>query len=117
MWQTLAENTSGNYECNMGYGNEDEQGLIEPPHYDMLIVKFRGDQHTITLPYCEVANGDFKSIKDNAVEISVRTDKGTDTVKTTYPEFVKLVEDAFDIKEITYMAAQFAQSYDTIQIL
>ena len=101
----------------MFYDNDD-QGLTDPPNYDMLGIQFRGDEFTVFLPYCEVANGNIISAKDDTVEISVNTDAGkTDTVKMTYKDFVEVMEKTFDIKEITSLSVQLAGSYDTITIL
>ena len=44
------------------YDKDDNQGTIEPPRYDTLIVRFRGDSHEIALPYIEVANGDITNL-------------------------------------------------------
>ena len=62
----------------------DGDDLLEPPKYDMLSVKFRGDQHVIVLPYCEVANGDITNISDDTVEISVPKDEGSEVVKMLF---------------------------------
>lgn len=95
----------------------DSDDLLEPPIYDMLSVKFRGDQHTIVLPYCEVANGDIAKITDDTVEISVPKEEGNETVKMLFKDFAKLIETTFDIKEITYLAVQIAGTPDLIKIV
>ena len=97
--------------------NFDDDNLLEPPKYDMLSVKFRGDNHTIVLPYCEVANGDITNISADTVEISVPKEEGNELVKMLFKDFTKLIETTFDIKEITYLAAQLAGTTELIQIL
>jgi hypothetical protein len=99
--------------------DDDDQGLVDPPSYDMLGIQFRGDDFEIFLPYCEVANGDITSAKDDTVEISVPNGitKNIETVKMTYKEFVSVVEKTFDIKEVVKLTLQLAYSYDTIAIL
>jgi hypothetical protein len=93
------------------------EDLQDPPIYDTLTVKFRGDNHEIVLPYCEVANGDIKTIGTNCIYISV-TEKGfADEVKMTFEEFLNTIEKAFDTKEITKLSVQAADSYDTVKIL
>lgn len=98
--------------------NNDDQGLTDPPNYDMLGIQFRGDEFEVFLPYCEVANGNIKGAKDDTVEILINNDIVTnEPVKMTYREFVEVVEKTFDIKEIIKLTLQLAGSYDTITIL
>lgn len=96
------------------YDNDD---LLEPPRYDMLSVRFRGDQHVIVLPYCEVANGDITKITEDTVEIAVPKDNETEIVKMLFKDFAKVIETTFDIKEITHLAAQLAGTTNMITIL
>jgi hypothetical protein len=95
---------------------DEEAGLTEPPIYDMLTIRFRGDSFEITLPYCEVANGDITKVENNSVEIVVLRDDKLDRVQMTYTDFVKVVETTFDLKDITQLSVQLAGSYDNIQI-
>ena len=55
---------------------ESDRGVIEPPKFDSLEIKFRGDNYEIVLPYCEVANGDIVKITDNVVDISINLPDG-----------------------------------------
>jgi hypothetical protein len=85
----------------------------------MITVRFRGDDHTITLPYCEVANGDMTGVSDDAVMVRI-VDKETakqEDVKMSYSDFIKVVEDTFDLKEIMYLSVQMAGSYEHTKIL
>ena len=101
----------------MSYNNEDDQGVLEPPRYDMLTVRFMGDSHDLTLPYCEVANGDLLSVESDQVKIKVATPDKTETVEMVYSRFVELIEKTFDTKGITQLSAQLAGSYDLVKIL
>ena len=93
--------------------------LDEPPRYDMIIVKFRGDNHSISLPYCEVANGDFTDISNDFVHVMVekKEESVQEAIKIAFKDFIKLVEDAFDIKEVVELGVQRANSYETTVIL
>jgi hypothetical protein len=97
--------------------NNEDRGLLEPPIHDMLDVKFRGDNHTVHLPYCEVANGNFKSIANDTVEIVVLKDNKIETVNMSFADFVKVIETTFDLKEVVALSAQLAGSYDLVKIL
>jgi len=101
------------------YEDEDDQGVLEPPRFDMLTVKFRGDNYTIALPYCEVANGDISSIADGKVNIAIPANENEppQAVEMLFADFVKLIEQTFDIKEIVQLSLQMADSYDNISIL
>lgn len=99
-----------------------EEGLMDPPKFDTLCVQFRGDNYSITLPYCEVANGTIQDIKDNSISIELHTiDKEgalvTKEAKMPYKDFVEAVEEQFAIKQITKLSIQKADSYDVITIL
>jgi hypothetical protein len=98
---------------------DDDLGLDDPPRHDILGIKFRGDDFEVVLPYCEVANGDITSVKDDLIEISMHGDgtKPVESVKMTYKDFTELVEKTFDIKEIVKLTLQLANSYDTITIV
>lgn len=98
---------------------DDETGVMEPPRYDMITVKFRGDDHTITLPYCEVANGDMTGVSDDAVMIRVvnKDSMKEEEVKMTYPSFAKVVEETFDLKEVVHLSVQMAGSFEQVKIL
>jgi hypothetical protein len=97
---------------------EPDRGVIEPPKFDSLEIKFRGDNYEIVLPYCEVANGDIVKITDNVVDIKINLPEGkTEHVSCNYANFVETVEKAFDIKEITKLSIRRAGSYDSIKIL
>lgn len=89
--------------------------LDEPPRHDMLTVKFRGDSDSITLPYCEVANGLIDKIDPIERHISITGDVESTTL--TYEAFIKIIEETFDIKELVLLSLQKANSYDNIQIL
>jgi hypothetical protein len=98
--------------------SKDEQnGLTDPPYFDTLTVKFRGDKYEVALPYCEVANGDIVEINESTVSIAVLKEGTKEVLKMAYTDFVAAVEKAFDIKEIVKLTIQLANSYDTIKIL
>ena len=101
----------------MAYNNDDEQGVLEPPRYDMLMVQFMGDPHELVLPYCEVANGDLISIENTQIKISVARNSLIESVEMPYSQFVELIEKTFDTKGITKLSAQLAGSYDVVKIL
>jgi len=100
----------------MSYDN-DEQGVLEPPNYDMLTIRFMGDNHSLLLPYCEVANGDILSTQNTQIKIAVTRDGEVETVEMVYSKFVELVEKTFDTKGITELSVQLAGSYDLTKIL
>jgi hypothetical protein len=97
--------------------NEEDRLLAEPPRYDTLSLKFRGDSYEIVLPYIEVANGDIVSISGTEVEIMLIKDNVQDAVKMTYTDFTKLIETTFDTKEIVELKLQLAGTYDRVTIL
>lgn len=102
----------------MSHFDNEDSGVMEPPRYDMLTVKFRGDDHTITLPYCEVANGVMTAISNDTVVLRVVNKDGKEEdVKMTYVDFAKVVETTFDIKEIMSLSAQMADSFEQTKIL
>ena len=98
--------------------DDDQDGdLLEPPKYDMIAVRFRGDDHTIVLPYCEVANGDITEITAEEIQISVIKADVLEKVKMAHVDFLTLIESAFDIKEIKELGVQLAGSHDTHTII
>jgi len=100
------------------YNNDEEDSLLaEPPRYDTLSVKFRGDSYEIVLPYIEVANGDIVHISETEIEIMLIKDNVQDVTKMTYNDFAKLVETTFDTKEVVELKLQLAGTYDKITIL
>ena len=98
------------------YDDQDDDDLLEPPYYDMLTIKFRGDSFEVTLPYCEVANGDITRLENNSVEIAVIKDDKLERVTMGYSDFTKVIESTFDIKEITRMLVQLAGTYDNVLV-
>ena len=90
-----------------------KEDLMDPPLYDMLHVKFRGDNHEVILPYCEVANGNVAEISDSAIEIT----KPQDKVQMDFKVFVEVIENTFDIKQIVKLSVQKAGSYESVQLL
>jgi hypothetical protein len=98
------------------YDDSDDDDLLEPPYYDMLTIKFRGDDFEITLPYCEVANGDITKLENNNVEIAVVKNDKLERVLMPYTDFTKVVETTFEIKEITRMMVQLAGTYDNVLV-
>jgi type 1 fimbria pilin len=102
----------------MFHNDPDENGVLEPPKYDMITVQFRGDNHIVNLPYCEVANGNIKEIKEDSLLISGTVKDGViDTTKVSFKEFTALVETTFDIKEVIKLSVQKAESYEVYTIL
>ena len=99
------------------YNNyDDDTDLTEPPFYDMLTVRFRGDSFEIVMPYCEVANGDITRLENNSVEIAVVKEDNLERVSMPYKDFAKVVETTFDLKEIVQLSVQLAGSYDNILV-
>lgn len=96
--------------------DNDDNNLTDPPNYDMLTIRFRGDNHDIVLPYCEVANGDITEIEDNLIKVAVN-DKKKNVLKLPFADFVKLIEETFDIKDIVKLMVQKAGSYDNVTVL
>jgi hypothetical protein len=97
--------------------SEDSRDLLDPPRHDMLIVRFHGDDFDVVLPYCEVANGDFNSVTEDSIHITVNKDSKTEAVAMTYASFADVVEKTFDIKEVVALAIQPKASYNTFKIL
>ena len=93
----------------------DDEALMDPPHYDMLTVKFYGDEHSITLPYCEVANGTIKSIDKDKLTIVMPGGTNQSSV-ISFEEFIKFTEKVFDIKEIVRLDIQRAGDYNKYNI-
>lgn len=105
--------------------------ILDPPVFDMINVKFRGDNHTITLPYCEVGNGDISGVdvKQETVHLKLKreikielanelTDKeNTELLQLSFKDFVEVIKDMFDLKGITKLSVQLAGTYETIEIL
>jgi hypothetical protein len=101
----------------MDKDDAEENGVLEPPRYDMLMIRFMGDSQDLVLPYCEVANGDLISVQNTQVKISVTKDNVNEVVEMSYSKFVELIETTFDTKGITQLSAQLAESYDQVKIL
>lgn len=99
-----------------------EEDLMDPPKFDTLCVQFRGDNHAITLPYCEVANGDILRIEDSKIIIALHTideegEVDSQEFTMTFKEFTEAVEAQFAIKQITNLSIQKADSYEKTVIL
>jgi hypothetical protein len=101
------------------YSDQGDSMLDEPPKHDMLTVKFRGDIAAIVLPLCEVTNGYVATIDkvDRHIDITTISDDKPEKVKLTFENFVKIVEDTFDIKEVVQVSLQKAETYENIQVL
>jgi hypothetical protein len=99
------------------FNNNSNDGLKDPPVYDLLNIKFRGDSFNIVLPYCEVANGHIMSLDNGVVIINVEDESKQEDVRMSYLEFVKVIETTFDTKEIVKLAVQPAGAYEEIEIL
>jgi hypothetical protein len=100
----------------MYYDNDEENQLLEPPRYDMLTVRFRGDVHEMTLPYCEVANGDITRIEPNLIGISVFREDKTEETELSFKDFFDVIEKTFDTKEILELWLQKAETYEKILV-
>ena len=101
----------------MDYGNSNEDGdLMELPMHDMLTIRFRADQYDVVLPYCEVANGDIKSVGNGEITVKASADK-PELVTLPLTEFKILVEKSFDTKEIIKMSVQMAGQPEIYKIL
>lgn len=101
----------------MESSNEDSS-VLEPPRYDMLHIKFRGDTHEVVLPYCEVANGDIASVTKEAITIVIQKEEGKkETVAIPCAEFITVMEKTFDTKEIISLSVQMAGYNDPIKLL
>ena len=98
----------------MTFGKDSsEDAMIDPPHHDLLSVRFRGDQFDVTLPYCEVANGEIKSLKDGTVQVVFNND----TISMSFDDFASFVEKTFDTKGIVKLSVQPSFSRETFKIL
>jgi hypothetical protein len=97
--------------------DDEEDGLIDVPKHDMLILRFHGDDFEVALPYCEVANGKFTAVDTESIHIEVTKEDKLEKVAMAYKAFVEVVEKTFDIKEIVELAVQPAGSYDIHKIL
>jgi hypothetical protein len=98
---------------NEMYDNENKD-LLEPPHHDMLMVKFRGDADSLTLPYVEVLNGELKSVDAGYVHVQF-DNKVTNALPRV--EFVQSVEKAFDTKAVVELSVQLKGMYEPIKLL
>ena len=98
----------------MDNNQSNENNLLEPPQYDMLFVRFRGDDYTVVLPYCEVANGDISHISDNLITLTVTKNKVVESLDMDFKAFTKFIETTFDIKEIIYLAAQIQLTTEAV---
>lgn len=101
------------------YSDQGDSMLDEPPKHDMLTVKFRGDAEAIVCPLCEVTNGHVTNIDkvDRHIDITMLKDDKPENVKLTFENFIKVVEDTFDIKEVVQVSLQKAETYENIQVL
>lgn len=100
--------------------NNGEGALQEPPQYDMLTVRFRGDKFDVVLPYCEVANGQITSILNEDygyVIITLQRENGEEEAKISFVDFAKQVEKTFDTKEIVKLQIQQQGKYETHTII
>jgi hypothetical protein len=100
----------------MYYDEDDESQLMEPPRYDMLTVKFRGDNHEMTLPYCEVANGDITRIAPDVVGIKMLKENRIEETELTFKELFEVIEKTLDTKEIVELWLQKAETYEKILV-
>jgi hypothetical protein len=102
----------------MTYGRGDTGGdMMYPPFNDLLNLRFRGDQFDITLPYCEVANGDITSLKDGMISVMIRDEANPEKVVMSFKEFASFVEKTFDTKEIVKLSVQQSFSEEIFEIL
>jgi hypothetical protein len=96
---------------------EESRDLLDPPKYDMLIVRFHGDDFDVVLPYCEVANGDFKAVTEESIHIAVNKGSKSESVAMSYSSFAEVVEKTFDTKEVVALAVHPKESYKSFKIL
>ena len=87
----------------------------ELPKFDMLTVKFQGDEDAIVLPYCEVANGKISSIEKDENKITLSVDG--ENVSVNLKDFTRMLQDTFDIKDIIELRVQLAGSETIVNIL
>jgi hypothetical protein len=98
--------------------NQDGEALQEPPQYDTLTVKFKGDDYCITLPYCEVANGYIDKISDNKIKIILpRANGDIEERNMTFSEFSEAIEKTFDTKKVISLLVQKAEDYEIVKVL
>ena len=97
----------------MTFSNDNGEALQEPPQYDMLVVKFRGDNFEIRLPYCEVANGKIETIGDKSIKVALaRPEDRIEEVDMSFDSFAEAVEKTFDTKEIVKLLVQKEHDYE-----
>lgn len=106
-------------QSSMQFDENNEGALSEPPRYDSLTLRFRGDNHDVTLPYCEVANGIIEEIQeeDKNIKISLNRETSTEYVDVSFKDFIESIEKTFDTKEIVKLSVQRAETYNLISIL
>ena len=100
----------------MYHDKNDDNQLMDPPRYDMLTVKFRGDSHEMTLPYCEVANGDITRIEPNVVGIMMLKENKIEELVLSFKDFLEVIEKTFDTKEVVELWLQKAETYEKILV-
>jgi len=108
------------------FRDSSENELLDPPAYDLLTVRFRGDDHEMTLPYCEVLYGHVLSISiaehffgkiADVIEAVGLVDADRElSAKIAFEAFTALVEETFDTKEIVKLQLQKAGSYEVYNI-
>jgi hypothetical protein len=93
---------------------DSDKDILEPPKFDTLFIQFRGDNHEVVLPYCEVANGDIGELNHSANSILVEIEKEQTTL--SFKDFTKTIEKTFDLKEIVKLRIQKANAYQIFDI-
>lgn len=91
-----------------------DKDTLEPPKFDTLFIQFRGDNHEVVLPYCEVANGDIGELDHAANSILISVDK--EEAKLSFKDFTNTIEKTFDLKEIVKLRLQKANTYQILDI-
>jgi hypothetical protein len=91
-----------------------DKDTLEPPKFDTLFIQFRGDNHEVVLPYCEVANGDIGELNQSSKSILVEIEKEETTLP--FKDFTKTIEKIFDLKEIVKLRIQKANAYQIFDI-
>ena len=95
--------------------NEEEgSSLLEPPRYDMIVVGFRGDDFTLRMPYCEVANGQLQGANETHVLL---TGAGGEPIEVPRSSFKDLIEKSFDHKDVVKLAIQLKETFEIIDII
>lgn len=91
-----------------------DRDTLEPPRFDTLFIQFRGDNHEVVLPYCEVANGDIGELNhaSNSILITVDNEKA----ELSFKDFTSTIEKTFDLKEIVKLRLQKANTYKILEI-